>query len=177
MTAQTPESPVDVIVASYNDEQGASNALKDLKAAQEGWTVNLKDAAVLKRDSNNKLNITESADKGFGRGAMIGGVAGAAVGVIAGPIGWATLGGAAVGGLAAKLRDGGFRDERLRTIGESVQSGHSALVVVVEDASVKNAEHILEEKAAEIVTNQVAADVAMQLDAEAARSQQNSTTA
>src|SRR4051794_17246484 len=100
MTAQTPES-VDVIVAAYNDEQGASNALKDLKTAPEEWRVNVKDAAILKRDINNKLNITESADKGFGRGAIIGGVAGAAVGVIAGPIGWATLGGAAVAGLAA----------------------------------------------------------------------------
>src|SRR6185295_15534661 len=135
MTAQMPESPVDVIVAAYNDEQGASNALKELKAASEEWKVDIKDAAILKRDMDNKLKITESADRGFGRGAIIGGVAGAAVGVMAGPIGWATLGGAAVGGLAAKLRDGGFKDDRLRTIGEGLQPGSSALIVVVEDAS------------------------------------------
>lgn len=132
---------------------------------------------MLKRDTDNKLRISESADKGFGRGALIGGVAGAAVGVLAGPIGWAALGGAAVGGLAAKLRDGGFRDERLREIGESVKPGNSALIAVVEEIWVKDAEKILEEKAADIVTNQVAADIAMQLDMQATSSQQDSKAA
>ena len=73
---------------------------------------------MLRRDSLNELHITETADKGFGKGAVLGGVAGAPVGLVAGPIGWVTLGGAAVGGLAAKLRDGGFPDARLKQIGE-----------------------------------------------------------
>jgi uncharacterized membrane protein len=176
MTAQTPDAPVDVIVAAYNDEQGASNALKELETAKKSGTISIKDAAVLKRGTDNKLKITESADKGFGRGAIIGGVAGAAVGVLAGPVGWAALGGAAVGGLAARLRDGGFNDERLRTIGESVHSGQSALIAVVEESWVKDAEHILEAAAADMVTHQVAADVAMQLDNVAASSQQSPGT-
>jgi uncharacterized membrane protein len=175
MTAQTPDVPVDVIVAAYNEEQGASNALKELETAKKAGTISIKDAAVLKRDADNKLKITESSDKGFGKGALIGGVAGAAVGVLAGPVGWAALGGAAVGGLAAKLRDGGFKDDRLRTIGESVKPGQSALVAVVEEIWVKDAQHILEDEAADMVTHQVAADVAMQLDNEAARSQQGSS--
>jgi uncharacterized membrane protein len=175
MTA-TPEAPVDVIIAAYNDEQGASNALKELESAKKNGVISIRDAAVLKRDMNNKLQLTETADKGFGRGAMIGGVAGAAVGVLAGPIGWAALGGAAVGGLAAKLRDGGFKDERLRTIGESVHPGNSALIAVVEETWIKEAEHILEEKAANIITDQVAAEVASQLDIEAARSQDSTPT-
>ncbi len=175
--AKTPDAPVDVIIAAYNDEQGASTALKELEKAKKAGTISIKDAAVLKRDTDNKLRISESADKGFGRGALIGGVAGAAVGVLAGPIGWAALGGAAVGGLAAKLRDGGFRDERLREIGESVKPGNSALIAVVEEIWVKDAEKILEEKAADIVTNQVAADIAMQLDMQATSSQQDSKAA
>jgi uncharacterized membrane protein len=173
-TDQTPDVPVDVIIAAYSDEQGASGALKELDKAKKDGIITIKDAAVLKRDPNNKLHITESADKGFGRGAMIGGVAGAAVGVLAGPVGWAALGGAAVGGLAAKLRDGGFPDDRLREVGESVQPGNSALVAVVEEVWVKDAQRILEENAANIVTNAVSADIAAQLDADAARSQQDS---
>src|SRR6185369_12701182 len=163
--------PIDVIIAAYNDEQGASNALKDLEAAKKSGVISIRDAAVLKRDMDNKLKITETADKGFGRGAMIGGVAGAAVGLLAGPVGWAALGGAAVGGLAAKLKDGGFKDERLRTIGESVKPGNSALIAVIEETWIKEAEHILEEKAANIVTEGVAAEVASQLDIQAAQSQ------
>jgi uncharacterized membrane protein len=177
MTAQTPDVPVDVIIAAYNNEQGASDALTKLQEAKKAGVISIKDAAVLKRDENNKLKITETADKGFGRGAMIGGVAGAAVGVLAGPVGWAALGGAAVGGLAAKLRDGGFPDDRLREIGESVQPGNSALVAVVEEVWVKNAQRILEEKAAKIVTNAISADIASQLDADAASAQQGSGTA
>src|SRR5579864_8439055 len=95
----------DLIVAAYNDEQGASQALKQLQQAKKSGTISIKDAAVLKRDPNNRLHISESADKGAGSGAMIGGVAGAAVGLLAGPVGWAALGGAAIGGLAAKLHD------------------------------------------------------------------------
>lgn len=177
MTAQTPDVPVDVIIAAYNNEQGASDALTKLQEAKKAGVISIKDAAVLKRDENNKLKITETADKGFGRGAMIGGVAGAAVGVLAGPVGWAALGGAAVGGLAAKLRDGGFPDDRLREIGESVQPGNSALVAVVEEVWVKDAQRILEEKAAKIVTNAISADIASQLDADAASAQQGSDTA
>lgn len=176
-TAQTPDVPVEVIIAAFSDEQGASMALKELEKAKKNGTISIKDAAVLKRDPNNKLQITESADKGLGRGAMIGGVAGAAVGVLAGPVGWAALGGAAVGGLAAKLRDGGFPDARLREIGESVKPGNSALVAVVEEVWVKDAQHILEEKAVDIVTNAISADVASQLDAEASHSQQGSSPA
>ena len=168
------EAPTDVVVAAFNDEQGASVALKQLQKARNEGVIGIKDAAVLKRDPNNKLHIAETADKGFGRGAVIGGVAGAAVGIIAGPIGWAALGGAAVGGLAAKLRDGGFPDERLHRIGEGLRPGSSALVAVIEHSWLKDVEAMLEKDAADVVTDAVSADIAAQLDAQAAQSQQTS---
>src|SRR5262245_39682856 len=95
----TREEPIQVIVAAFPTEQGAKEALHDLDEAKKQGVIGIKDAAVLMRDQDQKLHITETADKGFGRGAAIGGVAGAAVGILAGPIGWAALGGAAVGGL------------------------------------------------------------------------------
>jgi uncharacterized membrane protein len=132
----------------------------------------VKDAAVLTRDQNQQLHISESADKGFGRGAVIGGVAGAAVGLLAGPIGWATLGGAAVGALAARLRDGGFPDERLRQMGSGLQPGSSALVAVIEHVWLEDVERMLEEKGADLATEAVASDIAAQLDQQAEQSQQ-----
>jgi uncharacterized membrane protein len=167
-------SPIDVVVAAYPDEGGAKNALHDLEEAKKSGVINIMDAAVLTKGEDDKLHISETADKGFGRGALIGGVAGAAVGLLAGPIGWAALGGGVIGGLAAKLHDGGFPDDRLRQVGEGLTPGSSALLAVVEETWVPAAERMLRETASDIVTEAVAADVAAQLDEAAAEAQEKS---
>ena len=171
----TTQVPVDVVVAAYQDEQGANNALKELETAKKDGLIGIQDAAVLRKDNQSKLHITETADKGFGRGAMIGGVAGAALGVIAGPVGWAALGGAAVGGLASKLRDTGFRDDRLRQMGESLTPGTSAIVAVVEHEWVREVERRIENEAKDIVTEAITADIADQLEQEHRRMEQSGT--
>jgi len=171
----TTQVPVDVVVAAYQNEQGANNALKELETAKKDGLIGIQDAAVLRKDNQSKLHITETADKGFGRGAMIGGVAGAALGVIAGPVGWAALGGAAVGGLASKLRDTGFRDERLRQMGESLTPGTSAIVAVVEHEWVREVERRIENEAKDIVTEAITADIADQLEQEHRRMEQSGT--
>jgi uncharacterized membrane protein len=169
------DRPIDVLVAAFPTEDGASNALHGLERAKKDGVIQIKDAAVLRRDPSNQLHIAETTDKGFGRGAVLGGVAGAVVGVIAGPIGWATLGGAAVGGLAAKLRDGGFPDERLRRMGEGLQPGSSAVVAVVEHTWLEEVEHMLEEEGADLMTDAIAADIATQLEEDAERMQGSTT--
>lgn len=168
----TREEPIEIVVAAFPTEAGAKNALHELDAAKKQGVIGMKDAAVLSRDASDKLHIAESADKGLGRGALIGGVAGATVGILAGPVGWAALGGAAVGGLAARLRDGGFPDERLRQMGEGLRPGSSALVAVIEHVWLGDVERMLAEKGADLTTEAVAADIAMQLDEEAQREQQ-----
>jgi uncharacterized membrane protein len=170
----TTEAPIDVVIAAFPSEQGAKQALQELDDAKKQGLIAVKDAAVLRRDEQNKLHVSESADKGFGRGALIGGVAGAAVGIIAGPIGWATLGGAAIGGLAAKARDGGIKDERLRQMGESLQPGNSALVAVIEHVWINDLERMLIERGANLATEAVSADIAAQLEAQAVSAQESS---
>jgi len=166
------DEELDVAVAAFSSETGASEALKELQAARKDGLIGIKDAAVLRRDSLNELHITETADKGFGRGAVLGGVAGAVVGLVAGPIGWVTLGGAAVGGLAAKLRDGGFPDARLKQIGERLTPGTSAIVAVIEHKWLEEIEKELRAKAADVVTESIAYDVATQLEEEARQLQE-----
>jgi uncharacterized membrane protein len=168
----TAEAPIDVVVAAFPTEQGAKDTLRDLDQAKKDGLINIKDAAVLRKDDQSKLHISETADKGFGRGAMIGGVAGAAVGLLAGPVGWGLLGGAAVGGLAAKLRDGGFQDQRLRQIGEGLRPDSSAIVAVIEHTWVRDVERMMVERGADLATEQVASEIAAQLDADAERAQQ-----
>ena len=167
--------PVDVVVAAFPNEMGATDALHDLEAAKKQGMIDIRDAAVLRRDASNELHITETADKGFGKGAVMGGVAGAVVGVIAGPIGWVTLGGAAVGGLAAKLRDGGFPDDRLRQVGEGLKPGSSAIVAVVEHEWVREVERRMEARAADLITESIESDIAAQLEEEGQRLQETGT--
>lgn len=160
--------PVELVVAAFTDEDGASKALKQLKEAQKDRLVGIRDAAVLRRDEHNKLHISETGDMRGGKGAVIGGVIGAAVGLIAGPAALVTgAAGAAIGGLAAKLRDSGFPDERLREIGESLKPGTSALVAVIEHTWVAQVEQDLREFGAQVLTEAVKADIAEQLEAAA----------
>jgi uncharacterized membrane protein len=103
---------------------------------------------------------------GGGKGAALGGVAGAAIGLIAGPlllVPAAVV--AVVGGLAAKLRDSGFSDERLKALGENLKPGSSAIVAVVEHKWVAEVEKAMAEAGADAVTAALGADIAEQLEA------------
>lgn len=87
--------------------------------------------------------------------------------LIAGPAAWAALGGAAIGGLANRLRDTGFPDARLKEIGEALTPGTSALVAIVEHRWVLDVEQHLRAAAADVMTEAVRADVAAQLEKQA----------
>jgi hypothetical protein len=86
------------------------------------------------------------------------------VGLIAGPVGVA-LGagaGAALGGVAAH-GDAGFKDERLEKIGEGLEPGTSAIVAIVEHKWVAAVQAQLEEEAADVMAQQLSADIHAQL--------------
>jgi uncharacterized membrane protein len=157
------EVPTQVILAAFKDEQGADAALKQLREAQKEHLIDLRNAAVLRRDQEGKLHISEPTDMGGGRGAAIGGLVGGLAGVLLGPVGWAALGGAAIGGMAAKLHDSGFKDDRLRQLGESLEPGTSAILAVIDHIWVKELEEELQKAGADTVTEQLSADIAASL--------------
>jgi uncharacterized membrane protein len=160
------EVPVQVVVAAFQEENDADEVLRELKAAKWAGLIGIQNAAVIRRDQKNKLHIKELKDWGGGKGAAFGGALGAVVGVLAGPGALAVgAAGALIGGLAAKLRDSGFSDARLKTVGESLKPGTSAIVAVIEHKWVAALEQELEEAQADILTMSIAADVAEQLDA------------
>jgi uncharacterized membrane protein len=155
------EAPLQAIVAAFPDENGASRALKELRGIDPDL-LGVKQAAVLVRNADGELKIEEAHH--VGRGAVLGGAVGAVVGLIAGPIGWVTLGGVAVGALAARLRDSGFPDDRLREIGEALTPGTSALIAIVEHRWVTQVEEQLRAAGVRYATESVKADVAAQLN-------------
>ena len=157
--------PVQIVAAAFTSPDGAAQALKSLKEAKAAGLVAIDNVAILTKDADGKLDIEEPTDWGGGKGAVVGGVTGATIGLLAGPVGWAIGLGALVGGLAAKLRDSGFSDARLRKLGESLKPGTSAIVAVVEHRWVATLERQLAEEGANTLTEEIGADIARELEA------------
>jgi uncharacterized membrane protein len=121
---------------------------------------------VLHKDAKGKLHIQETADMGGKKGAALGGVAGAAIGLIAGPALLVPAAvGALVGGLTAKLRNSGFSDARLQSLGSNLQPGSSAIVPVAEHTWVDQVEAAIAKAGADALTASIGADISDQLEA------------
>lgn len=160
------EVPIQLIVAAFNEEKAADAVLKELKQAKREKLIGIQNAAVLRKDKNGKLRIKETADMSGGKGAAFGGVTGAVIGLIAGPaLVVPAAVGALVGGLAAKLRDKGFSDERLKRIGEGLKPESSAIIAIVEHKWIQTVEQELAEAGADLITESLSADIAEQLEA------------
>jgi uncharacterized membrane protein len=161
------DAPVQLIVAAFQEENGADEALAQLKEAKKEKVINIKNAAVVRKNAAGDVKVNEAVGDMSGKsGAVRGGVVAAGLGILTGGASLAlTAGGAAIGGLAAKLRDSGFKDERLRKLGDSLKPGSSAIVAVVEHTWVVELREELEKAGAEVVVEAIAADIAAQLDA------------
>lgn len=157
--------PMQVVIAAFKDEKSADEALKGLKEAKRAGLIDIKDAAVLRRDAKDKLHIKETGDMGGGKGTALGAVAGGVIGLLAGPVILAGAAGALIGGLAAKLRDSGFSNERLNQLGQGLKPGSSAIVAVIELSWVDKVRQELEKTAADVMTQEISADIAAQLEA------------
>ena len=118
---------VGLFLAAYVDERGADNALKALKQAKKDGDFYFDDAAVVRNNAEGKVHIKETGDMSTGKGTVIGAVIGGVVGLLAGPVGWATAGGAAIGAIAAH-HDAGFGKDSLKELGAALPAGSSALV-------------------------------------------------
>jgi len=158
--------PVQVIIAAFQDDKTAKEALAALKEAKKAGLIKIENAAVLSKDEKGKLRIKETEDMGGGKGAVVGGVGGAVIGLIAGTaLAVPTMVGALVGGLTAKLRDTGFSNKRLETIGEGLKPGSSAIIAVVEYSWVGKVKAALAEAQADLTTAEIQAGIASQLEA------------
>lgn len=160
------DNPIQLVVAAFQDEKTAKAALNELKKAQRAKLIQIENAAVLRKDEKGKLHIKETGDMGGRKGAALGGVGGAAIGLVAGAaLVVPAVVGALVGGLVAKLRDSGFSDARLQAIGEGLTPGSSAIIAVVEHQWVGKLEEALAEIEVDLLTLELQADIAEQLEA------------
>ncbi len=160
------DTPVELIVAAFADEHGADQALKQLERSKKEQLSGLRDAAVLLRDTNEKLHIHETADMGGGKGAGIGALVGGAIGLLFPPAVLAgAVVGAVIGGLGARLLDAGLPDDQLKEIGSTLKPGTSAIVAVVEHVWVDEVEHDLAANGAQMMRQAISEDIARQFQA------------
>lgn len=115
------------ILAAWADEAAADDFVT--KHSFKG----IKDLAIVKRDEQGKLHIYDRREGGLLKGAAIGGAIGGALGLLFPPALFATAAaGATIGGLVERLTDSGFADDRLASIGESLQADSSVIVAIAD---------------------------------------------
>jgi len=153
-----------IVIAGFDDTDAAGVAYERLKEIEKAHAIKLEDAAILQMDGDSKLRIRDVEDMTGTRGAVLGGSVGAVVGVITGPIGWGLLGGAAVGGLVAKLRDSGFEQKKLEQFGAAMRPGTSALVTKAEPEYVGDVEDSLRLTARNVQTFEITENLARELE-------------
>jgi uncharacterized membrane protein len=146
-----------IIVANFDSRDGAKEALKAVKHEK----VNRGDVAILSKNEKGKIRVKETADWGGGKGAVAGAVVGSFIPVVG------TLAGAVIGGVAAKLRDGGFPNDTLKEMAESLEADHSMFVMLTDADSVEAVEGVLSTAGGQLVSHPVSADLAVELDAAA----------
>ena len=141
-----------IVAASFTTADGGSRGGGAVGGAFPDQVGNI---AVLHVRPDGTAKFVESKDWGAGRGALLGG----AIGILGGPIG--IVAGGSIGALAAKLRDSGFKNDQLETLGRSLGPGHSAVVLEIGGEAVETAQQLLKTLGAqEVVVEELDTSVA-----------------
>jgi uncharacterized membrane protein len=157
----TEGTPLHLIIAAFDDEKGAEEAFKALKASREEDLVGVQAAVSMHKDEKAQIHFK---DVGLNpaKGAVAGVALGAVVGILTGGTGLA-LGavGALVGGIAGKRKqESGLPAERLNQVAATLAPGSSALLIVMEPGWVVVLEGELGLLGADLLTLEIPADVA-----------------
>lgn len=120
-------------VLAYPSRERAAEALALITELGKTEALKLRDAAVVVRTAEGRVEIEQARDLSVGQGAVAGGVAGILLGLAVGAVVPVTLAGLAGGGVLGGL-DTGIDNRRLRELGAELEPGAAALGVLVEDA-------------------------------------------
>lgn len=126
-----------IVIVTFEDMETAGQVLKSIEAMDKENLVALKDAAVLVKDENGKVEVKETEDVSTRRGVVTGGTLGLIVGlIVGGPVGGLVVGGA-LGALAAKKIDLGISDDKIVAFEEEMKNGTSSLFLQFTSAEKK----------------------------------------
>jgi uncharacterized membrane protein len=157
-------TPVQLIVAAFNDPEEAGRLLDDLKLGRRVGLIGIVDAAAVVKDAEGELRITNAKHRGR-RGFLTGGALGGALAVLSGPLGWGTAAATgAIGALIGRARNAPFKAS-LEDLATSLPPDSSLLVAMVEHRWVEAIEAAAAELGARVVREEMKADIREQLEA------------
>ncbi|MDM7853475.1 DUF1269 domain-containing protein [Cellulomonas alba] len=156
-----------LLIADFADAELATQAYEALKAAEDGATVKIEGAVVVKRDVDGEVKVVTATDASTRRGLTWGVVGGVALGLIFPPsvlgsaVALGAVGAATGKGLEIRRRKGLEADLK-----DALEPGHSGIVVLVSDPAAVELRKALD-KAAAIVEKAVDKAEAVELKAAA----------
>ena len=124
----------ELIVFAFDSESGADEMRDELGQMQKQQLITLDDAAVVVRKQDGKVKVNQAVSL-VGAGALGGSFWGLLIGALfMAP--WLGLAiGAATGAIAGKVTDVGVDDAFIKEVGETIEPGHSALFLLVREAT------------------------------------------
>jgi uncharacterized membrane protein len=128
----------DLVCVAYDKPETADQVLAELRRLQVQHLIDLEDACVVIRDESGKVQLKQAVNltaAGAASGSIWGGLFGMLVGLLflnplLGWIGGAAMG-AGMGALSGRLADYGINDEFIKSLGQTIKPGTSALFVLV----------------------------------------------
>ena len=124
-----------LVVIKFDDENEATEVLKEVADLQEENLIKIDDAATVVRNADGKIK-TSQANNLVGAGALGGAFWGMLFGLLFFVPFLGLAVGAATGALAGKASDFGINDGFIKKVGSSIKAGNSALFLLVEQAQV-----------------------------------------
>jgi uncharacterized membrane protein len=123
----------DLIAIAYEDLAQARRVVSNLDAAVKSHVIELDDLVIVERRQDGKVKLHQPSLAGLGAasGALWGGLIGL---IFFMPLFGAAIG-AAAGAAGGALTDTGVDDNFMKRLGEELQPGRAALVVLVRKAS------------------------------------------
>jgi len=124
----------DLVVLAFDTETGAAEMRDDLLRLQKQKIIELDDAAVVVRKQDGKVKVKQATSL-VGEGALGGAFWGLLIGLIFW-MPWLGMAFGALGGaLGGALTDTGIDDKFIKQVGDTVEPGHSALFLLVRQAT------------------------------------------
>ena len=122
-----------LIALAYPSREVAEAAAADLESLRDEHEVKVRDSAIVVKDAGGRIELHQTEELSVGEGLVAGGTVGFLLGLaVGGPIGAAVVG--MVAGSGYGVFDTGIRNKRLRSLGEKLEPGHAALVLLVAKA-------------------------------------------
>jgi uncharacterized membrane protein len=130
------EDPQVIVGISFDDTYRAQEFLTAATRLAAHGEMVLRDAVVISKDAEGRIQVKETTDPTPGPAALSGGMWGGLIGlIVGGPIGWVAGAavGAGAGAAAAKAIDIGLPDEWVDWFKQAVQTDTVTVALLVDD--------------------------------------------